>query len=158
MLSFTWISHPRESASSASSAFYSNCFRWVDSMILNACFYLLQCLYFCRFWSERGAARIAHYLGVVGVAGSNPVAPTGKRESRKALPFFIPSNRSFLYFCHRVTENTELNTHAFFSYDCSSVTLWLMFYHYCIHLVDFLCYVHGSGGFSLTTNGMIRVN
>ncbi len=26
--------------------------------------------------TERGAARLAHYLGVVGVAGSNPAVPT----------------------------------------------------------------------------------
>jgi hypothetical protein len=28
--------------------------------------------------TERSAARLAHYLGVVGVAGSNPAVPTFK--------------------------------------------------------------------------------
>ena len=40
-------------------------------------------------FSERGAAWIAHYLGVVGVDGSNPFAPI-KQEGRSVdLPFLF---------------------------------------------------------------------
>lgn len=38
------------------------------------CISVIMFVYFKQ--SERSAARLAHYLGVVGVAGSNPAVPT----------------------------------------------------------------------------------
>ncbi len=53
------------------------------------CFLRSNFLNFLLSMSERGAAWIAHHLGVVGVAGSNPVAPTMKTGNRKIPRFFL---------------------------------------------------------------------
>ncbi len=45
---------------------------------------------------ERGAAWIAHHLGVVGVAGSNPVAPTLKGNP-KGFPFFTTAEGGAIF-------------------------------------------------------------
>ena len=64
---------------------------------------LIMICFFVFFMAltERGAARLAHYLGVVGVAGSNPAVPTEKKSLCVHRDFFL------FYYTVIITEAVE---------------------------------------------------